>query len=105
MEIILKYFIESFIAIISALLLYYYKKIKTVLKTVEINRLSILLLIKNFIIEKYFSIINKNCITIEEKEIILELYREYKKLGGNDIVDNLIININSIPLKEKCEEA
>lgn len=104
MEIIFKYLIEGFIAIISALLLYYYNKIKKIVKTVETNKLAILLLIKNFIIEKYFTIKSKNCITLEEKEIILELYREYKKLGGNDIVDNLIININNIPLNESCEE-
>lgn len=103
MDILINYLIEGIIAIFSGLLIYYYNRIKKIVKIVEANKETVLMLTKNFIKEKYYIVKERDCITVEEKETILELYREYKKLGGNDIIDNLIININNIEINENCE--
>ena len=37
-----------------------------------------------------------------DKEIITELYEEYKNLGGNGIIEDMIDDISEIPLTKGC---
>lgn len=57
------------------------------------------ILLKNEITNYYDEAILKNSITLFEKEMLIELYKQYKNLEGNGLIENLIEKIDTIPLK------
>jgi hypothetical protein len=54
-------------------------------------------ILKNEIVKQYKSYEKQKFVSLEEKQIINELYDHYKKLGGNGFVEGLMLNINSLP--------
>ena len=42
------------------------------------------------------------CISLNEKETLNNLYIEYKKLGGDGIIDDIRDEIDKIPIKKDC---
>ena len=55
--------------------------------------------LKFHIIERYKTISAKGYITMEEKEEINELYNSLKNINCQNVADEIIKNINNIPLK------
>ena len=51
------------------------------------------------IIESYAKFIEKDYIKLSEKEILVDIYTEYKNLGGNGIVDDMMKEINYIEVQ------
>lgn len=98
MEYIAKYLVEILFSLISFLFVYLYKKVKEVINTMNSTKKSLLGLTKNLFIQKYYFYKRQNSISIYEKEALLSLYQEYKKLGGNGIVENIFDEIDLIPL-------
>ncbi len=97
---IIKYWIEFLFGIVTSLIMVKFKKFKDDYEMIKETKNSICILIKNEIIKEYYDIQYKKYVTIYDKEIINDLYKEYKNLGGNGFVENLIKDINSVPVKE-----
>lgn len=97
---IIKYWIEFLFGIVTSLIMVKFKNFKDDYEMIKETKNSICILIKNEIIIEYYDIQYKKYVTIYDKEIINDLYKEYKNLGGNGFVENLIKDINSVPVKE-----
>lgn len=101
MDFIFSHLIDILFTIITASVIYLFKKIKNLLKTIQDIRKSILNIIKSSFITKYYFYEKQNHICLYEKESINKLYLEYKKLGGSGIVDELYIKLNRLPYDEE----
>lgn len=102
MEIIYNHLIEIIITLISSFAFYLYRKIKKTILIINGTKNSMIEIIKNIIIDKYYILKRTNCITLEEKEYINDLYNEYKKLGGNDIINHIMLDINNFVISKSC---
>ena len=97
MEYLVDYLIEIVLTVTTTLIIAIYKRIKKIISTIEVNRVSIVAIIKNIYVDK-----NKGCISLNEKETLNNLYIEYKKLGGDGIIDDIRDEIDKIPIKKDC---
>ncbi len=103
MEYIIKYLIEILFSFLSFLFVFLYNKVKKMLNTVNSTKNSLLVLTKNEFIQKYYFYKRQNAICIYEKEALISLYSEYKKLGGNGIVENIFEELDKIPIDRSIE--
>lgn len=95
---IIRYWIEFIFGLIISILGFIYKQICDHYKMIISTKNGVKVLLKNEIIKYYHEALTKNTITLFEKETLLDLYREYKQLGGNGLIENLIEKIDAIPL-------
>jgi hypothetical protein len=56
-------------------------------------------LLRDRIIALYDKYMDKGYMPIHTRENVQELYKEYKKLGGNGVIDHLIEDLYSLPTK------
>ena len=96
---IITYWLEVIFGIILSLITVLWQNIKTYHKKMESIKSGVKILLKNEITNYYDEAILKNSITLFEKEMLIELYKQYKNLGGNGLIENLIEKIDTIPLK------
>lgn len=99
LEFIINYWIEIFFSLIVFLVTHLYFKIVKYIKKIDILENQACLNLKFHIIEKYQFINKKGYITMAEKEEINELYNSLKSVKCSNYVDEIIKNLNSIPLK------
>ena len=98
MEYITSHLIELLFTIISAICLFLYGKIKKTINTIAYNKATLLVITKDLFVQKYYLYTKIGSICLLEKESLNSLYQEYKKLGGNGVVDDLYQKINTLPL-------
>lgn len=96
---IITYWLEVIFGIILSLITVLWQNIKTYHKKMESIKSGVKILLKNEITNYYNEAILKNSITLFEKEMLIELYKQYKNLEGNGLIENLIEKIDTIPLK------
>ena len=96
---IITYWLEVIFGIILSLITVLWQNIKTYHKKMESIKSGVKILLKNEITNYYYEAILKNSITLFEKEMLIELYKQYKNLEGNGLIENLIEKIDTIPLK------
>lgn len=96
---IITYWLEVTFGIILSLITVLWQNIKTYHKKMESIKSGVKILLKNEITNYYDEAILKNSITLFEKEMLIELYKQYKNLEGNGLIENLIEKIDTIPLK------
>ncbi len=96
---IITYWLEVIFGIILSLITILWQNIKTYHKKMESIKSGVKILLKNEITNYYDEAILKNSITLFEKEMLIELYKQYKNLEGNGLIENLIEKIDTIPLK------
>lgn len=99
---ILEYWTEFLFGILASIILFFYHKIGEYYKNVSATKNGMKILLKNEIIKEYQSMHKRKCTTIYEKSIIMDLYKEYKNLGGNGVIEDIIRDVNEIPLNENC---
>ena len=104
MSYIVKYLIEILFTITTAFFAYMIKKTKKIIKTIDSNRNSLLVLSKNLFVQRYYYYKRMNYICFWEKDALKKLYEEYKELGENGIVDGLFKEIDKIPIIREDEE-
>jgi hypothetical protein len=92
-EFIVNYWLATFFGILISLIVYFYKKLKATIRGVRA-------LIKSKLLDNYRIYLDKGNISLYEKENIEDLYKEYKLLGGNGIIDDLIEEIYKLPIKD-----
>ena len=61
-------------------------------------------LLRDRIIATYDLHIDKGYMSIYSRENLDEMYKEYKKLKGNGVVDHLIEELNELPTKKRSEK-
>ena len=96
---IIKYWLEFLFGILVGLLGLLWEKVRIHCKDIASMKKGVKILLKNEITNCYDQVITKNSITLFEKEVLIELYTQYKNLGGNGLVENIVEKINTIPLK------
>lgn len=101
MEYITSHLIELLFTIISAICLFLYGKIKKTINTIAYNKATLLVITKDLFVQKYYLYTKTGSISLLEKESLNSLYQEYKKLGGNSVVDDLYQKINALPLTKE----
>ena len=104
LNLIFSHIIELCITVIIAFITYLHKKLKKYNKTIQYTKDGVKALLKNKIIEKYNYYKNLDLISIFDKQIINELYREYHNLGGNGIIDELMEYINALPIDSNIKK-
>ena len=101
LNIIIKYWIEILFGLIISCVSYVLKQITNYKKRLDFTNEGIIVLLKSKIIEKYNNLIEKDSITIEEKEDLNDLYKVYKKFECCDVITDLVKKINSIRIISK----
>ncbi len=96
---ITQYWIQILFGLIISLFTYLIKQITAYKKKLDLANQGIIFLLKIEIIERYNLCIKKESITIEEKEVIIELYNVYKEFECCDVIEDLIKKINAIPIE------
>ena len=96
---IVHYWIEILFSVIVTILTHLYRKISKDIRKRDKLENEACTNLKIHIKEKYTEIKKKEYITMEEKEEIMELYELYKKLECSNIVDEMVKEINILPLK------
>lgn len=105
MEFIVEYWLEFFFGIMISVIGYLCKKIIEYHKIIETTKRGVQTLLKCQIIEKYNEFNKKGFASLFDREILGELYFEYKNLGGNGLISRLVEDIEKISLeKPKVKE-
>lgn len=98
LNILMNNFVEIVLGFIITFLTYLYRKLINYNKMIQYIKDGIKALLKNKIIEKYHYHKEIGTITIFDKQLISDLYREYHNLDGNGIIDDLMDEINNLPI-------
>lgn len=96
---IVNYWIQILFSLVVALITFLFRRILKYMKKIDILVGQACLNLKMHIMEKYQIIKDKGFITMEEKEEVMELYNLYKKLECSSIVEEIIKELDNIPLK------
>lgn len=61
---------------------------------------ALICLLRSNITSKYYVYNSVGSVPIYEKENVNYMYQQYKKMGGNSYIDELVTKFNKIPVKE-----
>lgn len=100
MDFIVNYWIQFIFGLIITFGTYLFHKLTNYYKNISSSVDSVKVLLKAKIVEEYHMIKREKTISIYQKQLILDLWREYKNLGGNGFVDEMIEEIERIPISE-----
>lgn len=75
-------------------------KIKQYKKREEVQQEALKCLLRSNITGKYYVYTEIGSITPYEKQNINYMHEQYKKMGGNSYVDEIIVEINKLPVKK-----
>ncbi|MEG0825891.1 MAG: hypothetical protein RR404_00285 [Bacilli bacterium] len=101
MNFIVTYWVEFLFGILISATTYLIKKTTDYKKTLQSTTKGVQVLLKTKIIEHYNLYKQRNGISIYEKELVNELYKEYHNLGGNGVIESLKEQIDELPLSSK----
>lgn len=101
MNFIITYWVEVLFGILISVVTYILRKIVEYKKILSSTTKGVKVLLKTKIIEHYNLYRSRGQITIYEKQLINDLYDEYKNLGGNGIISSLKQDIDDLPLSSK----
>lgn len=96
---ILQYWLEIVFGLVIGVLTYFIRQIKNYKKTLDTTSKGVVVLLKTKIIERYDVLVNKDAISIAEKQSILDIYNVYKELDDCSVIKGLIKKIDSIPIR------
>lgn len=99
LDFLLKYWIEIIFGLIISCFTYFFNLLLKYKKKLDATSDGVMVILKMRLIEKYNELMKKESITIEEKEVVNDLFEVYKKFECCDVVKDLMKKINSIPIK------
>ena len=102
LEFIMKYWIEFSFGLVISFITFLCKRINYYYKVMNSTKNGAKVLLKGEIIRRYNEYKKIGCLSLFDKETITELYEEYKNLGGNGIIEDMIDDISEIPLTKGC---
>lgn len=100
LKFIITYWIEVLFGIIISVITFLYKKIEKYYSVMNSTKNGVKVLLKGEIIRRYNEYKMLGYISLFDKEIIIDLYLEYKNLGGNGVIEDIIEDISKLPLKK-----
>jgi hypothetical protein len=100
MDFIFEYWLQILFGLLISYLGYVRKKVNGFIDSVKQNEISIKELLRSVIIFNYNEHINKKYITLTEKEVLNNLYLRFKKIGDDSLIEELIKEVNLIPIKK-----
>lgn len=98
LQFIAKYWIEVGFGLMIGFITFIYRKIGHYYIVMNSTKNGVKVLLKGEIIRRCNLYRQTGSITIFDKEIIMDLYQEYKNLGGNGLVEDMIKEISKIPM-------
>ncbi|MEG2457766.1 MAG: hypothetical protein RSB41_02625 [Bacilli bacterium] len=96
---IIEYWMQISFGFLISIVSLLYRKAVSHKKKIEKMQEGIQVLLKIRIIDTYTNIIKNEYITYNEKELILEMYKSYKSLGGNGVIKGLIEKIDTLEVR------
>lgn len=75
-------------------------KMKQYKKREEVQQEALKCLLRSNITSKYYVYTELGSITPYEKQNINYMHEQYKKMGGNSYIDEIVIEINKLPIKK-----
>lgn len=102
LEFILKYWTQFLFGIMASFIFFLYRKIIRHYRIMNYTKNGVKVLLKGEIVRRYQEYKKLGCISIFDREIINDLYQEYKNLGGNGMIEDMIEDISDIPLDTEC---
>lgn len=104
MEFVLKYWVEFGFGILTAGLGGVYSKIRRYTSEQYAVKLGIQALLRNEIIQIYNKCVEKEYCPIYSLENIEAMYLQYKALGGNGTITELVERVRNMPSDKKRED-
>lgn len=86
--------------VVTGLLGFFIGKFKDYKKRDEVQQEALKCLLRSNITSKYYVYTELGSITPYEKQNINYMHEQYKKMGGNSYVDEIVIEINKLPIKK-----
>ncbi len=102
MDFIVNYWVEFLFGTLISFVMYLFKKVNQHYKLMISTRNGVQALLKAKIIEIYNQYEDAGSMSLHTKEMIDELYTQYKNLGGNGVIEKIVDNIEEIPIS-KCQ--
>lgn len=99
-EIITKVILTAVGFIVTGLLGYLTAKVKLYRQKDKIQEEALKCLLRSAITSKYYVYSEMGCIPVYEKENIIYMYEQYKIMGGNSYINNIMKEINKLPTKK-----
>ncbi len=96
---IITYWIEILFSLLVTVITHLYRNFRKYLKKIDTLEKQACLNLKLHIIERYMSARRNGYISMDEKEDVLELYNFLKSFNCSNIAEDIIKEINQIPLK------
>lgn len=107
-EMIIAYWIEVVFGLILAAFASVYKinqtHFKKKLEEQDAIRLGVQALLRDRIIQSYNHYNDEQCVPIYARENLEHLYKQYKNLGGNGTITNLMEKLNDLPTPPNCTD-
>lgn len=100
-EFMLQYWIQFAFGIVVALFGYIGRKIHNYFLIMKTTQNSVKALLKLHLLEDYDFYFKRGSMTVDEKERINLLYQEYRNLGGDGVMEEIMEKFGTIPI-EPC---
>lgn len=81
-----------------------FKKIMDYKEKVDKIDSGVQVILKAKISENYERLSNKECISMYDKELLMDLCHTYQELGDSPFIEGLLKKIEQIPLKSDCDD-
>lgn len=96
---IIQYWIQILFGLIISCFTYFLRMISKYKKKLDATNEGIVVILKIKIVEQYNLYMQKKHITVEEKEVLIDMFNVYKKFECCDVIADLMAKIDSIPIE------
>jgi hypothetical protein len=101
-EFIIKYWVEVAFGIVLAVLGYFSKTIMQYRSDAEATKAGVRALLQDRIIQVYKYHKSRNCVDLYDRKIVDDMYQQYKKLGGNGMIEDIMDKLLDLPIS--CQD-
>jgi len=98
MEFIIKYWIEVAFGLILAGFGYFSKIIKKYKIDTDATKAGVRALLQDRIIQAYKYHKEQGCVDLYDRKIIDDMYQQYKALGGNGLIEDIMDKLIDLPI-------
>ena len=96
---IVKYWIEILFSLLVTIITHLYRNLRKYIKKIDTLEGQACLNLKLHIIERYMVFRENGFVSMDEKEDVLELYNFLKSFNCSNIAEDIIKEINKLPLR------
>lgn len=96
-EEVMTYFVDFAFGLIAAVLMARLRKVDRYIKEVDSAKNGVKALLRDAIIQQYNKYEERGFVPIYARESMEQMYKEYKNLGGNGAIENLVAKLHRLP--------